>query len=155
MTLQILPMALLILLCGWPQLSKGTDAPTPHPEFNFCQPFQAGCSSAAVCECVWLFTYCNMDAVPEGQCKLTRYGIVGITLLALLVAVVLAVVVGCCWCCCCRRCCKSRRPDAPAPVHYHFVSHPTATTGGHIHHYPPHAPLSMRAPQQFSEYDNL
>jgi hypothetical protein len=139
-------MQLLLLVVTLLVSTLATDAPTPHPEFNFCQPFQQGCASVAVCECVWLFTYCNVDDVADGQCKLTRYGIVGLTLLALTVAIVLAVVLGCCWCCCCRRCCKPRRADA-APVHYHFVSHPAQ-------HHPPHHPLNMH-PQVFSGYDEL
>lgn len=151
-----MPSPLLLLLAISLIVAATTDAPTPHPESNFCQPLQEGCASAAVCECFWLFTYCNMDDVPAGQCRLSKYGIVALTFFVLFVVALLVIVAGCCWCCCCRRCCKPGQTTAAHETHFHFPSipHPHDTTsslqqpyGGYYY--------GRAAQPTFTEYDKL
>jgi hypothetical protein len=116
---------LLLLLLIYDGYVAATDAPTPHPESVFCHPLQDGCASAAVCECVWFFTQCDLDASPTGQCKLTRYGIVGVVILVVVVLALLTILIGCCLCFCGCRCCKKKKkydPLPPSPINLHFTS---------------------------------
>lgn len=147
-------ISIIVLLAT---LARGaTPAPTHHPESPWCTPYQQGCSSAATCECVWLFTYCNMDSVPAGTCDITKYGYVAIILSALVAAAFLAIVIGCCWCCCCRRCCKPSHEPGRHETHFHFPhAHQGAGADPYTSSYSNGLYGGGNRPQQFTAYDNL
>ena len=102
-------MILLVILFV---LSVSTTVPPPYCFMD------NGCAIASHCQCVWFFTYCNIDDESSGTCRFTTPGIVTLSSI-LIILVILVIFFVCCLCCCCRpRCCKSKK-DNPTNIHYH------------------------------------